>query len=127
VPNHLSFKKSVPLFCAVTFHCRLCRNTAGEASTARRGVRRPAVTVRRRGGNAGHFGNSGSPHFHEIAGSHFQATPLDVPEIQGNGHFQMSKAISLDITLAWAFGHRRPSLARSIERRLAACHNIYPS
>jgi hypothetical protein len=28
------------VLCAVTFHCRLCRNTTGETSTARRGVRR---------------------------------------------------------------------------------------
>jgi len=111
---------------AGTFHCRLCRDTEARRPRPWAGVRRPAVAVPRRGGTAGHL---------EIAAALISTRllevisrrPLEMPEVQGNGHFQMSKAISMEMTLAWAFGNRRPSLARSIELRLAACHNLYPS
>jgi hypothetical protein len=41
--------------------------------------------------------NGGTPHFQEAAGSHFPTDLLEIEEVQGSCHFQISKAISMDM------------------------------
>jgi len=38
---------------------------------------------------------------------------MEMPEVQGNGYFQIFEAISTDITSASTVGHRAPLLAMS--------------
>jgi len=37
----------------------------------------------------------------------FPSHLLEVGQVQGNGHFQISKAISTDINAGWTGGHSR--------------------
>ena len=44
------------------------------------------------------IGNGGIPHFRGASGSHFPTDLLEMEEVQGGRHFQISSAISADMT-----------------------------
>jgi hypothetical protein len=44
-----------------------------------------------------YIGNGGEPHFQEAAGSHFQPSCWKWKKPKETGHFQISKAISMDM------------------------------
>ena len=43
------------------------------------------------------IGNGGIPHFRGASGSHFPTDLLEMEEVQGGRHFQISKAIFTDM------------------------------
>jgi hypothetical protein len=43
------------------------------------------------------IGNGGIPHFRGASGSHFPTDLLEMEEVQGSRHFQISSAISADM------------------------------